>query len=164
MNTGGAVQVATGGEQLQWPQEKQEALIAPVPMPVLDPSVVMLPKKEEAPMAASGPLIPERAQRLADGSYRLPLFYPVTLKIGHPDGTVRDEIYDALILKRLKGKQMRLFQGATLEQMPIKMLQASTGLDDFRVDRLYDEMDNADIKLANRVVSFFIKGGQETGQ
>ena len=109
--------------------------------------------------------LPRGAVRLADGSVKLPLRYPVTLvyKTG-ADAPTKTEEYAELRFHRLLGADMRAIAAAGEDSRAIVAIARSARMREGLMHRLYDRMDGADIKAAGDVVFHFLGGGRPSGR
>ncbi|WP_439596457.1 hypothetical protein [Falsiroseomonas sp.] len=128
----------------------------------------------QAPASAAGAVpvldddpdaIPARAEVLPDGTVRLPLLFPVTLRYRqtHRDA-VREEPVDALTFHRLNGADLRAVAAATPEAQTMVALARSARIPERRFGLMFDQMDAADIGDAQRCVAGFLGNGRKTGR
>lgn len=113
-----------------------------------------------------GPALPEGAEALSDGSVRLVLKHPVTLRFRNGrTGEVREgETLDHLVLHRLTGEDMRRISAARAEAMLAVSVARSARRDPVTFDKFFDRMDAADITAAGQVIDGFLGTGRKTGR
>lgn len=133
---------------------------APAAAAPAEADVVDLPEGEGA--AADAPRLPRQAVLLPDGRVRLPLRYPVTLRMRQA-GQVREESYAELEMHRLTGADLRAIIAAGDNAGPTA-LSRTTRIPLARCQVLYDRMDAADVMAAVEVVGFFMPAGRTTGR
>ena len=129
---------------------------APAPA---EADVVDLPDGEGTPDA---PRLPRQAVLLPDGRVKLPLRYPVMLRMRQA-GQVREESYAELEMHRLTGADLRAIIAAGDNAGPTA-LSRTTRIPLARCQVLYDRMDAADVMAAVEVVGFFAPAGRTTGR
>jgi hypothetical protein len=129
---------------------------APDPAPA-DPDVVELREDGEE----EG--LPPQAVEQPDGSIRLPLKYPVTLKF-KTGSTIREERFDALVFHRLNGADMRVIKAAKPEGILAVAMARSTRVHEGKMNAVYDRMDAFDTTAADLVIGHFLGAGQKTGR
>lgn len=116
-----------------------------------DPGVVDLDKDGDEGL-------PDHAIEQADGSVRLPLKFPVTLKF-KTRGSIREEHFAELVFHRLTGADMRVIKGAKQEHMTPVAAARSTRIHEGRMNAVYDRMDAVDTTSVDLVVMHFLGGG-----
>jgi len=105
--------------------------------------------------------LPAHAEEQEDGSVRLPLKYPRTLRWrGSASGQTREEHYDALVLRRLTGADIRKLAAAKPDDLIPTALALSTGMPRGVMTALFDMLDGVDARAAGDVVAFFTGAGQ----
>lgn len=97
--------------------------------------------------------LPARAVRNDDGSITLPLIEPVKLTIKTAAGQ-REETYDALTFREMRGINLRLIAQAPPEKQTVVALAQATGIKQHRMDPLFDNMLARDVTAAAAVISF----------
>lgn len=132
---------------------------APAAAAPAEADVVELPEGEGA---ADAPRLPRQAVLLPDGRVKLPLRYPVTLRMRQA-GQVREESYAELEMHRLTGADLRAIIAAGDNAGPTA-LSRTTRIPLARCQVLYDRMDAADVMAAVEVVGFFMPAGRTTGR
>lgn len=110
---------------------------------------------------------PENAEMQPDGSVIVTLGWPVRFKLREADGTIRDgDTYETLHLHRLKGKH-KLAMGAAVRKGGVEfertLIMQMAGLDAGRVERLHNEMDQADLAVLVYIANFFTTAGRRIG-
>lgn len=116
----------------------------------------------EAGAPAATVTLPPHAVALDDGTVRLPLRFPVTLRI-QKGSDVREETVSELHFHRLTGADMRAVMSAGKNAGVVSIARA-TRIPQHRFDAIYDRMDGADIYAADKVVDFFLSPGQPSGR
>jgi hypothetical protein len=121
--------------------------------------------KADRRAATLPPEFPENATPSddGDGSFILKLDYPKTLKFKAADGSVKEERYASLHLRRLNGKAQREISQASTNDFRPQMIASSTGMTLGRARLLHDVMDASDIAAVLTVVKFFTTPGRKTG-
>lgn len=135
-----------------------EAAPPAAPAPA-EADVVDLPEGEGP---ADAPRLPRQAVLLPDGRVKLPLRYPVMLRMRQA-GQVREETYAELEMHRLTGADLRAIMAAGDDAGPMA-LSRTTRIALARCKALYDRMDAADVMAAVEVVGFFMPAGRTTGR
>ena len=107
--------------------------------------------------------LPAHAVQLEDGSVRLPLLHPVTLKFSKA-GQVREERIDHLLLHRLTGADMRTLANTAKDRVESMAIARSARMAPVKLDPIYDRMDGADVAAAGRVISHFLGAGRSAGR
>lgn len=125
----------------------------------VDPDVVTLDE------AGDSDDLPRHAVRQADGSFHLPLMFPVTLKFRNGAGeTVREESFDHLHLHRMTGADMRAISAASAGSRIVVSIARSARMSEGKMGPLFDRMDAADANAAGQVVGFLVSAGGKTGR
>jgi hypothetical protein len=134
---------------------------APAPAPVAaDPDVVELPENDDDLKG-----LPKHAIVQQDGSVRLPLNTPVTLRFRKGStGETREERLDDLHLRRLTGADMRAISAASKDAQAAVAIARSARIAEGKFGAIYDRMDAADIGAAARVLDHFFSPGPKTGR
>lgn len=105
--------------------------------------------------------LPPHAEEQEDGSVRLPLKHPRTLRWKPSGGgAAREEHYEALVLRRLTGADMRAIAAAKAADVIVVALARSSGLTQGVMAALFDRLDGADARAAGDVVAYFLGSGQ----
>jgi len=129
----------------------------PVPAAAAQPAdVVNLDRDEDEGL-------PPHAVQLEDGSVRLPLLHPVTLKFSKA-GQVREERINHLLLHRLTGADMRVLANTAKDRVESMAIARSARMAPVKLDLIYDRMDGADVASAGRVISHFLGAGRSAGR
>lgn len=122
----------------------------------LDPALVI-----EGEDAAE---LPRGAVRLANGSIKLTLRYPVVLRIkSGTTGEVREDRTETLVLHRLTGEHLLAAQSSG-GQFLRTLLAKSARMSDAKMAGLLRSMDAIDASAAADVVSVFTGSGPTTGR
>lgn len=116
-----------------------------------DPDVVELDEGDDEGL-------PDHAIEQPDGTIRLPLKRPVTLKFKSA-GSIREERFEELVFHRLTGADMRVIKGAKPEHMTPVAMARSTRIHEGKMNAVYDRMDAIDTTSADLVVMHFLGGG-----
>ena len=124
-----------------------------------DPDVVELAEGEEPAGAAR---LPAHAVKLADGRVRLPLRFPVTLRLRQA-GAVREERFDALLARRMTGADLRALSNAG-EAAAVVAIARLCGIPHAKAEALHDRMDVSDVLAFTEVLGFFGGLGRTTGR
>ena len=138
-----------------------EAAPAAAPAPV-DPDVVELPEGDGAAAAPGAVRLPAHAVTLADGRVRLPLRFPVTLRLRQA-GTVREESFEALVMRRMNGADLRALASAG-EAAAVVAIARLCGIPHAKAEALHDRMDVSDVLAFTEVLGFFGGIGRTTGR
>lgn len=134
--------------------EEPEAAAAPVP----DDAVTI----DEA---AGKTKLPDGAELLPDGSVRLVLRIPVTVKYRSArSAEITEERTEELRLHRLTGGALRAIQAASPGAQSVVALSHSARMSEAKFAPLYDRMDAADANAAAQVVLYFLEPGPKTGR
>ncbi len=132
---------------------------APVPRAALDPDVVEIGEDDDA----TG--LPKHAVAQPDGSVRLQLRAPVTLKFRRGSGgEVREETLAELHMRRLTGADMRAISAASKDAQAATAIARSARISEAKFGAIYDRMDAADVGFAARVLEHFLSHGPKTGR
>nr|WP_294547679.1 phage tail assembly protein [uncultured Rhodopila sp.] len=124
-----------------------------------DPAVDLVAEDE------TGGGLPRGAVRLADGSVRLPLRYPVKMVYKtSADAPTKTEEYNELTFHRLLGADMRAISDADAGSKAVMAIARSTRLGFGLMSRLFDRMDAADTVAAGVVIGHFLGNGLKTGR
>ncbi len=142
---------------LDEPLAAAAAAAAPAPA---DTDVVEMPEREAEPSDA--PRLPRQAIEMADGRVRLPLRYPVTLRL-RQGGQERSEEFVELLMHRLTGADIRAITAAG-DAAGAVSLGRSARIPHAKAQALYDRMDGADIMAVVEVLGFFLPAGRPTGR
>jgi hypothetical protein len=113
----------------------------------------------EAPVAGA---LPAHAVKLPDGRVRLPLRFPVTLRL-RQGGQERTETFEALVLRRMTGADLRAMANAG-DAVGELVLARLAGIAQAKATVLYDRMDLSDITAMTDVVGFFGSAGRRNGR
>ena len=109
--------------------------------------------------------LPAQAELLADGSVRLPLAFPVTLKFRSArTGAVDEQTVAELVMGRLTGADLRAVSAASEASRATVALARSARIPEMRFNAIFDRMDGADAAAAVRVVEHFLSSGRPTGR
>ncbi len=127
------------------------------------PALPVLDEKGEIVRLALPEDWPEQAKQMPDGSVEMQLLFPVTVRYQDASGQVKQEKYTSLTLRRLNGKQMRMFRAIDPDDLPVKALAEMSGIGLGRAELLHDRMDSADIAAYLRVWRFFTTPGRRAG-
>ncbi len=105
--------------------------------------------------------LPHHAMLQADGSVKLPLLYPVTLRYRTGvDAPVREETTSELHFHRLNGADMRAVGAASADSRAVLVIARSARVGEALMHRLFDRMDAADVTAAGDVVAHFLGSGR----
>jgi hypothetical protein len=108
--------------------------------------------------------LPDRAKRQDDGSYILPLLYPVTLKYRNSAGDVmKEEVFDSMHLRRLNGADLKAVSAAGASSSQVAIAR-SARVNEGKFGKLFEMMDGEDIAAAGEIVNFFLTSGRKTGR
>lgn len=108
--------------------------------------------------------IPERAHRQSDGSYILPLQFPVTLNVQRAGQPVRKREYAELRLYRMTGKDLIAVSSSSSETALATAFSRSSRLNPAVATALFQKLDSADAADASAIVGFFFGAGGRTGR
>lgn len=137
---------------------EEDGTAAPAAATPADPDVVTIEEDD-------GQGLPKHAETQADGSVRLPLRVPVTLRYRRGSGAeVREERLDALHLHRLTGADMRAIAAASKDSQSAVAIARSARISEAKFGPMFDRMDGADIGFAARVLDHFLSSGPRTGR
>jgi hypothetical protein len=132
---------------------------APAPVAV-DPDLVEIPENDDDLKG-----LPKHAAVQPDGSVRLPLATPVTLRFRRGStGETREEHLAELHLRRLTGADMRAISAASKDAQAAVAIARSARIAEAKFGAIYDRMDAADIGAAARVLDHFFSPGPKTGR
>jgi hypothetical protein len=116
------------------------------------------------PAAPSKDGLPQGAVVQGDGSVKLKLLYPVTLRWKKGE-TITEDVISELHLHRLTGEHMmRIGNSGEDGSKAIVTLGCSTRLPHSRVDAIFKRMDAADVTASSEVLGFLLRGGRRTGR
>lgn len=107
--------------------------------------------------------LPSSVKKHKDGSITLPLEYPTTVRT-KKDGEVKESHFTELTFRRLNGANQRAIASASPEMMSIVAFAQSTGINQARMNALFDKMDALDITNGGRVLNHFLSSGRKTGR
>ena len=108
--------------------------------------------------------LPANAAMQPDGSVKLTLAYPFTLRWKNRAGDVtKTDSYPDLTMRRLTGADMRAIESASKGHYVTTGLAKSCRMDQARFNALYDRMDAVDTNAAAEVLGFFMGVGRGTG-
>ena len=131
---------------------------APVALAETDEDVV----DEDAELDPADRL-PKRAVRNSDGSVTLPLLYPRTVR-RKKNNQIREQRFDKLVFHRLTGADQRAIAAASDDMQAVVAFARSTRENQVVMNRLFDEMDAADIAAGGQVMNNFFASGRTTGK
>ncbi len=101
---------------------------------------------------------------IADGeNYRLPLRRRVTIKFKSGDGTVREESFAELPMRRLTGGDMRQMMTSDRRDGALLLLELAVTLPASRTKTVIDRLDAPDLRRAMAVVAFLAGTSPQTG-
>ena len=102
--------------------------------------------------------LPERAELQPDGSVMLRFEAPaaITYRVPGAGDVARTETFDHLVLRRLKGAQIRRVMTAAGSRAADLTLALCTGISEAKLKLLYPAMEAADLVAARQVVSALI--------
>jgi len=101
--------------------------------------------------------LPERAELQPDGSVVLPFEAPATISYRPVDGgEARSESVDHLVLRRLKGAQIRRVMDASRTRAAGLALALCCGISEAKLTLLFKAMEAGDLIAANQVVAALI--------
>lgn len=128
--------------------------------PLVDADVAVIPEGD----GDDGGL-PSRAKLQPDGSVKLPLLFPKTLRYVRAGGEVtKTEEFAELHMHRLTGADMRAIEAAGSGKMVSTGIGRSCRMELGKFNRVYDMMDAEDADAAGRVFAFFVGAGRKTGR